>query len=62
LGALEQVLGDTFTPEVAEAWHDVYYLIAGLMKEAASHNTFETVANTATMMNTSNDNQAVPNS
>jgi hemoglobin-like flavoprotein len=39
--SLKQMLGDSFTPEVAEAWDDVYYLIAGLMKEAASQVTFQ---------------------
>jgi hemoglobin-like flavoprotein len=39
--SLKQMLGDYFTPGVAEAWDDVYYLIAGLMKEAASQVTFQ---------------------
>ena len=38
---LKQFLGDNFTPQVAEAWHDVYYLITGLMKEAATQVTFQ---------------------
>jgi hemoglobin-like flavoprotein len=41
LWALAQVLGDAFTPEVADGWHEVYYLVAGLMKEAASQVTFQ---------------------
>ncbi|MCA9958768.1 MAG: hypothetical protein KC413_12975 [Anaerolineales bacterium] len=35
LWTLAQVLGDTFTEEVAEAWQEAFYLVAGLMKEAA---------------------------
>ena len=38
--ALEQTLNDAFTPPVAEAWHDIYYLIAGLMKEATNQTTY----------------------
>ncbi|MCB8942289.1 MAG: hemin receptor [Ardenticatenaceae bacterium] len=38
---LQQALGAAFTPAVAEAWHNLYYLIAGLMKEAASQTTFQ---------------------
>lgn len=37
--ALAQVLGEAFTPEVAESWHELYYLVAGLMKEAANQTT-----------------------
>ncbi len=29
-------LGERYTPAVAEAWHEAYYLLAGLMKEAAT--------------------------
>jgi hemoglobin-like flavoprotein len=32
-----QVQGDAFTPAVAEAWMEAYYLLAGIMKET-SHN------------------------
>jgi hemoglobin-like flavoprotein len=32
---LAQVLGDAFTPAVADAWTEAFYLLAGLMKEAA---------------------------
>ena len=32
---LEQQLGDGWTPAVAAAWTEAYYLLAGLMKEAA---------------------------
>ncbi|MBE7533595.1 MAG: hemin receptor [Chloroflexi bacterium] len=32
---LEQQLGDRWTPAVAAAWTEAYYLLAGLMKEAA---------------------------
>lgn len=32
---LEQQLGDRWTPPVAAAWTEAYYLLAGLMKEAA---------------------------
>lgn len=39
LSAIAQVMGDAFTPATAEAWHNLYYLIAGLMKEAASQVT-----------------------
>lgn len=35
LWALEQSLGADFTPETKDAWYEAYYLIAGLMKEAA---------------------------
>ena len=35
LWALQQVLGAAFTPEVGVAWHEAYFLVAGLMKEAA---------------------------
>lgn len=28
-------LGERYTPEVSEAWTEAYYLVAGLMKEAA---------------------------
>ena len=34
LWALEQRLGPAFTPDVRDAWHEAYFLIAGLMKEA----------------------------
>jgi hemoglobin-like flavoprotein len=34
LWAIEQRLGPAFTPEVHAAWHEAYFLIAGLMKEA----------------------------
>lgn len=33
---LEQQLGDRWTPTVAAAWTEAYYLLAGLMKEAAT--------------------------
>ncbi len=33
---LANVLGESFTPEVEAAWNEAYYLIAGLMKEAAA--------------------------
>ncbi len=36
LWALGQSLGPAFTPEVHEAWHEAFYLLAGLMKEAAA--------------------------
>ena len=36
LWAIEQSLGEGFTSEVKDAWHEAYYLIAGLMKEAAT--------------------------
>jgi hemoglobin-like flavoprotein len=32
---LEQGLGDAFTPEVKQAWTDVYGLVASTMKDAA---------------------------
>lgn len=32
---LAQRLQERFTPEVADAWTELYYLLAGLMKEAA---------------------------
>jgi hemoglobin-like flavoprotein len=32
--ALEQVLGDAFTPEVKEAWIEAYDVLAGAMKKA----------------------------
>lgn len=32
---LEQQLGERWTPEIAAAWTEAYYLLAGLMKEAA---------------------------
>lgn len=35
LWTLEQGLGDDFTPEVKEAWAEVYGLVAGTMKDAA---------------------------
>ena len=35
LWTLEQGLGDDFTPEVKEAWTDVYGLVASTMKDAA---------------------------
>lgn len=35
-GALEQQLGDRWTPAIAAAWSEAYYLLAGLMKEAAT--------------------------
>ena len=39
LWAIEQRLGAQFTPEVRAAWHEAYFLIAGLMKEAAASAT-----------------------
>ena len=36
LKTLRQGLGVTFTPEVEEAWTEVYGVLAGTMKEAAS--------------------------
>lgn len=36
LWTLEQGLGDTFTPEVEEAWTAAYGLLAGAMKSAAA--------------------------
>jgi len=36
---LEKGLGEAFTPECRQAWIDVYTLIAGVMKEAASRST-----------------------
>lgn len=35
LWTLEQGLGDDFTPEVKQAWTDVYTLLAQVMQEAA---------------------------
>jgi nitric oxide dioxygenase len=35
LGMLAQLLGNHYTPDVAEAWAEAYYLVVGLMKEAA---------------------------
>jgi hemoglobin-like flavoprotein len=35
LWTLQICLGEAYTTEVAEAWTEAYYLIAGLMKEAA---------------------------
>ena len=35
LGALEQSLGDAFTPRVREAWMETYRMIAGIMRRAA---------------------------
>jgi len=35
IDALEHVLGPAFTPEVKQAWLDVYSQMAGIMKEAA---------------------------
>lgn len=46
LWALEWQLGDRFTPQVEEAWTEAYYLLAGLMKEAAAEAIAE--INTAT--------------
>ncbi len=34
LWTIEQRLGPAFTPAVRDAWHEAYFLIAGLMKEA----------------------------
>ena len=34
--ALEQVLGDAFTPEVKQAWIQAYDLLSGAMKKATS--------------------------
>lgn len=36
LWTLAQIPGDAFTTEVYEAWTEAYYLLAGLMKEAAA--------------------------
>ena len=36
LWTLEKGLGDSFTPEVKEAWTTVYGLLAGAMKDAAA--------------------------
>ncbi len=36
LGALEQGLGEDFTPQVREAWASAYKLIASTMKDAAA--------------------------
>jgi hemoglobin-like flavoprotein len=36
LWTLHQALGDEFTPEVKAAWTETYYLLAGVMKEAAA--------------------------
>jgi hemoglobin-like flavoprotein len=36
LWALEQGLGDQYTPEVAEAWAAAYDLLAGVMQKAAA--------------------------
>ena len=36
LWTLHQALGDEFTPEVKAAWTETYYLMAGVMKEAAA--------------------------
>jgi hemoglobin-like flavoprotein len=36
LWTLAQMQGDTFTPALGEAWTEAYYLLAGLMKEAAA--------------------------
>jgi len=38
LWTLEIQLGDRWTAEVAAAWTEAYYLLAGLMKEAAALN------------------------
>ncbi|MCA9971043.1 MAG: hypothetical protein KC425_12545 [Anaerolineales bacterium] len=35
LWTLAQLLGDAFTPDLADAWQEAFYLLAGLMKEAA---------------------------
>jgi hemoglobin-like flavoprotein len=37
LWALQEMLGHQFTPEHYQAWETAYYLIAGLMKEAAAN-------------------------
>ena len=34
LWTLEQGLGDEFTPDVKEAWTEVYNVLSGVMKEA----------------------------
>ncbi|MBK9053078.1 MAG: hemin receptor [Chloroflexi bacterium] len=39
LWALQELLGKQFTPEHHQAWETAYYLIAGLMKEAAENAT-----------------------
>jgi hemoglobin-like flavoprotein len=36
LWTLEQGLGDTFTPEVREAWTEAYLLVATVMRRAAA--------------------------
>lgn len=36
LWTLEQGLGDAFTPEVKDAWIEVYTIVATVMKEAAA--------------------------
>ncbi len=36
LWALEQGLGDSFTPEVKAGWTEIYLLLAGVMKGAAA--------------------------
>lgn len=36
LWMLAEICGEAFTPKVAEAWTDAFYLLAGLMKEAAA--------------------------
>lgn len=35
LGALEESLGDAFTPKVREAWMETYRMIAAIMRRAA---------------------------
>lgn len=37
LWTIAQLQGEAFTPAVADAWTQAFYLLVGLMKEAASH-------------------------
>lgn len=37
LWMLEQVLGEAFTPEVRQAWSDVYTLLANTMQDACAY-------------------------
>lgn len=39
LWTLEQGLGDAFTPEVREAWAEIYHLVASVMQRAAAEST-----------------------
>ena len=41
LHALEEILGETFTDEVREAWSEAYTLLASIMRRAAMFTTAE---------------------